>query len=368
MARPRIDPVTWRPERAPARARHGRGANPMPPVRLHAVPGQGPEDIAVDSAGRVYTGLTNGHLVRLPATADAGRQVGRVDADGDGDADRDAVLRPVAETGGRPLGIEVDHDDRLVVCDAVRGLLRVDPATSGVSTLVATGTQVGSAPLRLCNNAAVAEDGSIWFSDSSQRFELVHWKADLLEHSGTGRLLRWHPDGRTEEVLTGLQFANGVALAADESYVVVAETGAYRLTRVWLSGPRTGEVDRLADNLPAFPDNLARDGDGLLWIAMGSPRNALLDRVAPWHPAIRRAVWALPEALQPKPANTAWVQALDTDGRVRYDFQATVPGFATVTGVRRHGDTLWLGSLHGGVVAAFDLPATTSAADPPDPS
>ncbi|MFY1691840.1 SMP-30/gluconolactonase/LRE family protein [Plantactinospora sp. WMMB782] len=359
MARPRIDPVSWRPERAPARARQGRGADPMPPVRLHAVPGQGPEDIAVDSTGRVYTGLTNGHLVRLPATADGDGHAG-------GDAGGEGVLRPVAETGGRPLGIEVDHDDRLVVCDAVRGLLRVDPATSQLSTLVATGTRVGSAPLRLCNNAAVAADGSIWFSDSSQRFELAHWKADLLEHSGTGRLLRWHPDGRTEEVLTGLQFANGVALASDGSYVVVAETGAYRLTRVWLSGPRTGEVDRLADNLPAFPDNLARDGDGLLWIAMGSPRNALLDRVAPWHPAVRRAVWALPEALQPKPANTAWVQALDTDGRVRYDFQATVPGFATVTGVRRHGDTIWLGSLHGGVVAAFDLPAP--ATDRPEPS
>ncbi|MGX7672321.1 SMP-30/gluconolactonase/LRE family protein [Plantactinospora sp. DSM 117369] len=340
MARPRIDPVVWRPERAPARARQHSGTDPMPPVRLHALPGQGPEDVAVDSAGRVYTGLADGRLVRLST-------------DGTGP-------RVVAETGGRPLGVEVDRDDRLVVCDAGRGLLRVDPDTARVSTLVAAGTPVGSAPLRLCNNAAVAGDGSIWFSDSSQRFALAHWKADLLEHSGTGRLLRWRPDGRTEEVLTGLQFANGVALAADESYVVVAETGAYRLTRVWLTGPRTGEVDRLADNLPGFPDNLAPDDDGLLWIAMGSPRNALLDRVSPWHPAVRRAVWALPDFLQPKPADTAWVQAVDAEGRVRYDLQACVPGFSMVTGVRRHGATVWLGSLHGGAVAALDLPAVPS--------
>ncbi|GIG88704.1 SMP-30/gluconolactonase/LRE family protein [Plantactinospora endophytica] len=337
MARPRIDPVVWRPPQAPARSRQGHGADPMPPVLRHAVPGPGPEDVAIDSAGRPYTGLADGRLVRLSA-----------------DGTHPQV---VAETGGRPLGIEVDRDDHLVVCDAVRGLLRVEPDASRVRTLVAAGTPVGSAPLRLCNNAAVGADGSIWFSDSSQRFELPYWKADLLEHSGTGRLLRWHPDGHTEEVLTGLQFANGVALAADESYVVVAETGAYRLTRVWRSGPRTGEVDRLAENLPAFPDNLARDDAGLLWIAMGSPRNALLDRVSPWHPAVRRAVWALPDLLQPKPANTAWVQAVDADGQVRYDFQATVPGFSMVTGVRRHGDTVWLGSLHGGAVASFDLPS-----------
>ncbi|WP_199853859.1 SMP-30/gluconolactonase/LRE family protein [Plantactinospora sp. BB1] len=336
MARPRIDPIVWRPERAPARARQRGGTDPMPPVRLHAVPGHGPEDVAVDSAGRIHTGLADGRLVRLAADG-SGAQV-------------------VAETGGRPLGVEVDPDGRLVVCDASRGLLRVDPDTGRIDTLVAAGTPVGSAPLRLCNNAAVAGDGSVWFSDSSQRFALAHWKADLLEHSGTGRLLRWHPDGHTEEVLTGLHFANGVALAADGSYVVVAETGAYRLTRRWLAGPRTGEVDRLAENLPAFPDNLARDDDGLLWIAMGSPRNALLDLVSAWHPAVRRAVWALPDPLQPKPANTAWVQALDAEGRLRYDLQATIPGFSMVTGVRAHGDTVWLGSLHGGAVAEFALP------------
>ena len=42
----------------------------------------------------------------------------------------------VAHTGGRPLGIEVDADGSLVVCDAARGLLRVDPGTGSVTVLV----------------------------------------------------------------------------------------------------------------------------------------------------------------------------------------------------------------------------------------
>ncbi|MEE6263091.1 SMP-30/gluconolactonase/LRE family protein [Plantactinospora sonchi] len=335
MARPRIDPVVWQPDRAPHRARQGSGGRPMPPVRLRTLSGQGPEDVAVDSRGRVYTGLADGRIVLVT----------------------DDHTETVAETGGRPLGVEVQRDGRLVVCDAVRGLLRVDPITGRLETLVAAGTPVDGAPLRLCNNAAVATDGTIFFSDSSQRFTLAHWKADLLEHSGTGRLLRRDPDGRTGVVRDGLHFANGVALAADESFVVVAETGAYRLIRIWLAGPRAGGVDRLADNLPGFPDNLSRGTDGLLWIALGSPRNTLLDLLSPRHPALRRAVWALPERLQPKPADTAWVQALDVDGRLVHDLQTRVPGFSMVTGVREHRGRVWLGSLHGTAVATFDVPA-----------
>jgi sugar lactone lactonase YvrE len=315
----------------------------MPPVRLLKVPGPGPEDVVVDPAGRIFTGLADGRVIRLSpdgATADV-----------------------VAQTGGRPLGIEVDRDGRLIVCDAERGLLRVDPGTGQLETLVAAGTPVGGTPLRVCNNAAVAADGTIYFSDSSQRFALEYWKADLLEHSGTGRLLRWDPDGHTDVVLTGLHFANGVALAADESFVLVAESGAYRLTRSWLAGARAGAVDRLLDNMPAFPDNLATGSDGLIWIAMGSPRNALLDLLFPRHPALRRAVWALPDALQPGPANTAWVQAIDADGRLVHDLQATVPGFSMVTGARERDGTVWLGSLHGEAVAAFDLAATPPVRD-----
>ena len=39
-----------------------------------------------------------------------------------------ASIDRVAQTGGRPLGIEIDLDGRLLVCDAHRGVLRVDTA------------------------------------------------------------------------------------------------------------------------------------------------------------------------------------------------------------------------------------------------
>ena len=48
-----------------------------------------------------------------------------------------------------------------------------------------------------------------------------------------------------------------VALAADESYVAVAETGARTVVRWWLTVPKAGALDLLVSDLPGDPDNIA---------------------------------------------------------------------------------------------------------------
>lgn len=333
MRRPAIDPVVWHAPPTPERARWPTSAVPLPALTLLPVPGTGPEDVAVDADGRLLTGLDDGRILRLSPD-------GR-------------LIETLADTGGRPLGIEVAGDGSLIVCDASRGLLRVDPAGGGVEILV---DSVDGVALLLCDNAAVAADGTVFFSDSSRRFSLEHWKADLLEHSGTGRLLRRSPEGDVDVLCDGLQFANGVALAPDESFVVVAETGGYRLTRVWLTGDRVGAVEPFVENLPAFPDNVSTGTDGLLWIAMASPRKAAVDRLGALPPVVRKVVWALPEGLQPSPTPTVWVYAVDRDGRLVHDLQGDGGSFATVTGVREHDGTVHLGSLQSTAVASFRLP------------
>jgi sugar lactone lactonase YvrE len=300
----------------------------MPRPRLLPVDGVGPEDVAVHPDGRLYTGVADGRVLRL-------------------DPDGGAPPAVVVDTGGRPLGVEVDADGDLVVCDAHRGLLRVDPGTGSTAVL--------AAGFGLCDNSAVARDGAIYVSDSSRRFDLEHWRADLMEHTGTGRLLRHRPGEGVEVMLDGLQFANGVALAADESFVAVAETGAYRVSRLWLTGPRAGTHDVLVDNLPGFPDNLSTGADGRIWIALASPRNRLLDWAHARHPRLRKAIWALPERLQPSPDPTAWVLAVDRDGAVVADLQTGDGGYRMVTGVREHDGRLFLGSLTERAVAVVPL-------------
>jgi sugar lactone lactonase YvrE len=305
----------------------------MPAPRVLAVNGTGPEDVVVDEQGRLVTGVEDGRILRL---SDDGRRIDQV-----------------ADTQGRPLGVELLGDGRLLVCDAERGLLAVDPEGGSVEALVAGRELAAGRPLRLCNNAAVARDGTVFFTDSTQRFGVEHFMADLLEHGGTGRLLRRDVSGEVTELLDGLQFANGVALSADESYVAVAETGSYRISRVWLD---TGRSEVLADNLPGIPDNLSTGADGLIWVALATPRNPVLDWTASRNPLLRKATWALPPAVLTRfEVRTTWVVAIDDSGAIVRDLQTSAPGYHMVTGVRQHGGKLYLGSLREQGIAVIDL-------------
>src|SRR5262249_1419527 len=115
MGRPTLNPVVWTPPAAPARARATTGTRPLPPVRRIELPRTGPEEGLVDADGQVLTGLADGRILRI--TPD-----GR-------------LIETVADTGGRPLGLELLPDGAVLVCDARRGLLRVDSAGGAVEPL-----------------------------------------------------------------------------------------------------------------------------------------------------------------------------------------------------------------------------------------
>ncbi|MDQ0938554.1 SMP-30/gluconolactonase/LRE family protein [Streptomyces sp. V1I1] len=318
----------------------------MPPLRILRIGGSGPEDVVVDAAGRVLTGTADGRILRI--TLPGPRTDGSVEA--------------VAQTGGRPLGLEAPPDGRILVCDAQRGLLRLTPAPdTGVEVLV---DSVDGAPLRFCSNAAAAADGTVYFTTSSSRHGLSDWRADIVEHSPTGQLLRLVPNGGTEVLLEGLQFANGVVLSADESYVAVAETGAYRLTRLWLTGPHTGRRDVLIDELPGFPDNLSRGPSGTIWIALASPREAALDwlhrRPLAWRHLAARAT----TRLRLPPRRIAQVLGIDQQGHALYDLQRRSTEYRMITSVYEHHQTLILGSLLEDALATCPIPPCLRTGSP----
>ncbi len=332
MAKPPIEPRRWAPPRSPGRRGAWRENAALAGLELLPIPGAGPEDVAILPDGDLVTGLLDGRICRL--TPDGRR------------------IEIVADTGGRPLGIEVRDDGRLVVCDAARGLLLVDPTSGAVDVLA---DRYEGRPFRFTNNAALHPDGSILFSDSSQRFGIEHFKADVLEHSATGRLLRWR-DGEVEVVADGLAFANGVALTDGGAAVWVAETAAYRISRVWLAGPRAGQREVVVDNLPAFPDNLSTGPDGTVWVALPSTRVGILDALLPRPPVLRKVVWALPDALQPQEKRLTFVAGFSADGALTHNLQGPGDRFHYVTGVRVHDGMLYLGSLVETAVARIPLP------------
>ncbi len=303
-------------------------------ARFSTEGGVGPEDVVVDRRGRVLAGVESGELLRF--------------------APDSRVVEVVARTGGRPLGVELYTDERVVVCDARRGLLLVEPERGAVEPLV---TEFEGRALRFTNNAAVARDGTIYFSDSSTEYGIDAYREDLLDHQPRGRLFARSPRGEVTPLAVGLYFANGVALAPDESFVLVAETARYRVQRVWLQGPRAGEREVFFDNLPGFPDNMSTGPTGTFWIAIVSPRSPVLDRLLP-RPRLRSLVSALPAALQPQPRPYGMVVGLDAGARVTACLHDPDGGYREVTGVREHDGALWLGSLVEPAIARVRLPAS----------
>jgi sugar lactone lactonase YvrE len=336
-----IEPVAWKAPAAPAAV--GRYA---PNDGLAAVEwlgrgiALGPEATAVDGGGRVYTGLRDGRILRLdPAKG---------------------TFEPVASTGGRPLGLAFDRAGNLIVCDAQKGLLSLSP--SGDVTVLAT--EHGGIPFRFTNDVDVGADGTLYFTDASSRFGIDHVREDVLEHRGSGRLLAYHPETRTTELLLdGLQFANGVALGGDGSYLLVVETGAYRVRRYFIAGPKRGSSEVLLENLPGLPDNITWSrARRLFWLALYSPRVPALDQLSglPW---LRKVVLRLPGFVQPQPARHAWALGIDEQGEVVENLQDPSPqSFSPVTSVLEHDGVLYLGSLERealGRIAAPKLPSPT---------
>ncbi|MCW2843606.1 MAG: Strictosidine synthase [Nocardioides sp.] len=308
----------------------------MSSLQVFPVPADGAEDVVVGThgadEGSVFTGTEDGSIFRI--SHDGGH------------------VERIAHTGGRPLGLELDPDGRLLVCDAHQGVLRVDTASGAVERVT---DSVAGRKMVFCNNAAIASDGTVWLSDSSTKFGIEDWKADFVQDTRTGRLLRMGTDGAIEVVLDGLAFANGVALSRAEDFVAVAETGARTVVRRWITGEKAGTRDFLVEGLPGYPDNIARGSDGLIWVSIASPLDPFVERLQRGPLWLRRSVTRIPEALQPKPKRTVRVQAYDDAGSLVHDVDVDTPDYHMVTGVREHEGRVWLGSLHEPAVAVVTL-------------
>ncbi|MEV5645018.1 SMP-30/gluconolactonase/LRE family protein [Streptomyces flaveolus] len=327
-----LSPRRWNPPAAPANQGRTHATRPFVVTRRIPTGGHGPEDVIFDPRGRLLTGLADGTILRIDPTT----------------GDRTAI----GNTRGRPLGLQPSRDGAILICDHDRGLLRMSPDGS-VDVLVDT---VAGRPLTFASNVTEGPDGTIWFTVSTRRWHLEHYLGDVFEHSCTGLLVRRTSDGTVTVLRDGLKFANGLLLAPDASYLLLAETTGYRISRYWLSGPKTGTTEPFADNLAGLPDNISLGSDGLVRVAIAAPRNTLLDRLLPLPGLPRVLLWNLPEALRPKPTPIAWVMAFDLDGHLVHDLRTDDGSYGFVTGVAEHHGTVAAASLHQDDLVILDQP------------
>ncbi|WP_306251322.1 SMP-30/gluconolactonase/LRE family protein [Parvularcula sp. IMCC14364] len=297
----------------------------------------GPEDIAIGVDGWLYTGVSDGSVIRVdPATGD---------------------FDILAITGGRPLGVEFDAGGNLLVADAYKGLVSI--AMDGTVTILADQAGDGSI-IGYADDVDVTPDGRIWFSDASTKFFPGDWGgtleasvAEIWEHAGTGRILSYDPEtGEMETHMTGLVFANGVAADPAGQFILVSETGKYRVLKYWLAGPEKGKTEVLVDNLPGFPDNINPDSAGGYFVGLVTPRSADVDAFAE-KPLLRNILWRIPgfeDAAAPPPYSH--LIRIDANGNVLETWQDPAGSYTDITGAVRGADgSIYVSSLQEGSIA-----------------
>ncbi|MBE1875466.1 SMP-30/gluconolactonase/LRE family protein [Myceligenerans pegani] len=328
-----FDPESWQP---------GPGLTIADELTAPAVveqlgdPIHGPEDIAMDDDGMLYTGDRSGTIWRVDP------------------ADGSAEI--FARVGGRPLGLAFAPDGRLVVANHGLGLQAVDPA-GRVEVLADT---AGGAPILFANDLDVGPDGVVYLSDSSHRYNTTtlgdvpsYLLPDLLDGRAAGRLLSHDlRTGVTTVLLDGLYFPNGVAVTADGDRVWVAESNRYRILEHTLGGgTRT-----LLDDLPGTPDNIDRTDDGDMLIALYD-RTAALDTLVLPSDLARRIMIRLPGGLfvNEEDPLTGGIVVADDDGSITAHHTGLAPA---ATSVLPAGGRWYLGALLGQPVRWMREPAS----------
>ncbi len=203
--------------------------------KLAAGAGMGPEDIAFDAEGRMYASMEGGIMRFQP------------------DGSQPEVF---ARTPARPLGLRFDADGNLIVCDGQ--LFSVAP--DGTVTMLSDDAEGG--PITTANGLDIAKNGTIYFTDTTS----IPWAEEFADPGPRGSLLAYDPATSTTSLVLGdLWFANGVAISLDQSFVLIAEGFANRVTRYWLTGPRQGESEVFVEGVVS--DNLSTNPRGMFWIS-----------------------------------------------------------------------------------------------------
>jgi len=296
---------------------------------------EGPEAIVADQKGVLYTATHDGWILK----------------------NLDGMWTEWVNTQGRPLGLAIDQQGDLIAADAYRGLLKI----SQNKEIVVLSDSANGSDIKYANDLAIAKNGTIYFTDSSTKFGAKEnggtYPASLLdlnEHGAHGRLLQYTPATKeTKIVLDGLNFANGVALDPAEQFVLINETGHYRVLKLWLDGNKKGRLETLIENLPGFPDNLSTGLEGRFWLGLPSPRNVILDKLSS-SPKLRKIIQRLPAFVRPKAVAYGHVVAFDGSGTILMSLQDPEGGYPITTGVFETSNALYISSLIAGSVGELD--------------
>ncbi|HZY55528.1 MAG TPA: SMP-30/gluconolactonase/LRE family protein [Reyranella sp.] len=304
---------------------------------------EAPEDVILDRHDNLYAGSRHGDIIRFfPPDYEK--------------------MEVYAHIGGQPLGMAFDRKDNLYVCIGGMGLYRITPDRKVEKATDETNRSLYSvnddSRLRLADDLDITDDGRIFFSEATVRYEMHEWPVDGLEARGNGRIICYDTNtNTTSTVLRGLRFPNGICVSRNGQSILFAETWGCCVKRYWFDGPRKGQVEMLIDNLPGFPDNINLSSDGNYWLAMVGMRSPALDLA--WRmPGFRKRMakrvpvdeWLFPNI------NTGCVLRFNEKGEIleTYWDMAGV-NHPMITSMREHKGYLYIGGIMNNRIGRYKL-------------
>jgi ribose transport system permease protein len=304
---------------------------------------EAPEDVILDRNDNLYAGSRHGDIMRFRAPDYETMEV-------------------FAHIGGQPLGMAFDRNDNLYVCIGGMGLYRIKPDGTVEKATDETNRSLSSvnddSRLRLADDLDITDDGLIYFSEATVRYEMDEWPIDGLEARGNGRIICYDTNkGTTHTVLRGLKFPNGICVASDGQSILFAETFGCSIKRYWFAGPKKGTIETVMDNLPGYPDNINLASDGNYWLALVGMRSPALDLA--WKmPGFRRRMakrvpvdeWLFPNI------NTGCVVKFNEQGKILQSFwDLKGLNHPMITSMREHRGHLYLGGIANNRIGRYKL-------------
>jgi ribose transport system permease protein len=304
---------------------------------------EGPEDVILDRQDRLYGSTRDGNIIRFSGPNFGHREV-------------------FAHIGGRPLGMQFDRDENLIVAVAAMGVYGVAPNGRVFKVTDETNRTWyklnDDSRLRMADDLDIAPDGKIYFSDCTTRYEMSTNTLDILELRPNGRLVCYDPATRkTRTLINHFYFPNGICVSHDGKSVLVASTSLCKIFRYWLEGPKKGRTEVLIEHLPGNPDNINRASDGTYWLALVGIRTPTFD-LAARKPGFRlRMVKQVPadEWLAPGLNHGCVLKFNEAGEALESWWDPTGVSHSTLTSMREHKGYVYLGGLENNRIGRIRL-------------